>query len=294
MSETNDTLHAAASAETPANNAQAGGTDGSASAQQPASQETPGKKLWAGKYETPEEMEKALEAAQKLIGKKTIDAAEAAKVLGSASEQSGSATTDGQQGAPQTKAEGQQMAQDYGGDALERWYTDAVAKYGLAKANFALTQHVAKQIAQEMLAQTLQPLNDQLTSDQQTRNQERLEAAVDRLAKAYDDFDALLPDMKAYLDAHPRYRKELGEANTIKDKQEILDVVYGRVKSTKSKNASAAAKAAGAIESQQQAQMKAAAVTNGTGSKGANGEMSLEDQYKARLRAAGGQKSNVF
>jgi hypothetical protein len=291
MSETNDTLHTATSAETTANQ-QAEGADGSVSQQQTASTETTDK-LLAGKFRSVEDLERAYAEAQKLIGRKTVDAAEAAKVLGSANE-SGSATTGGQQVAPQSRAEGQQVAQAAGGDELEQWFTKTAQTYGTARALTLLTQHTAQQSAQAMLAQTLQPLNDQMASDQQTRNQERLESAIDRLAKEHEDFDVLLPDMKTFLDEHPRYRKELAEASTIRDKQEVLDVVYSRVKTTKGKNAAAASKAAGAVEQRQRDQMKAAAVTNGTGTRNSDGDVSLEDQFKARLRAAGGPKSNVF
>jgi hypothetical protein len=285
MSETNDNLTGAASDETTATTMQAEGAESSASTEQASTSTETTEKLLAGKFRNVEELERAYAEAQKLIGRKTIDSSEAARVLGGAKE---TATETEQTTAPTTKAEGQQVAQAVGGDELEQWFTNATKAYGQTKALTMLTQHIAQQATKATIAETLGPVNQRLAKDQETRNQERLAAAVDKLALEYPDITTHVEDMGKYLKANPRIQKEIESADTIKDKQELLELVYLKVQKTKSATASAAAKSAGAMDAKQREQMKATSVTAGAGAgaKATQGDMTPEEAYKEAMRGS--------
>lgn len=299
MSETNDTLLNAAPEGTPAKAQQAEGADGSVSTDEgqstgAASAETPAKK-WAGKFDSPDDLEKAYIEAQKLIGRKTVDPEQAAKVLGLGEpEEKAEKEIPATEAQPQTRAEGRQLAQEAGGDALEQWFTQTAKAYGTATAISELTKYIARQAAEATLTQTLAPVNAQLAREQAARNKDRLVAAVDKLALAYPDLADHTAEMKTFLDSRPRLKQAIETADTVRDKQELLEIAYLQVVKTKGKNAATAAKAAGAIEAQEREKMKAATATEGAGAGKTQTEVDPIEAYKNALRSAGGSKKSIF
>lgn len=269
MSDTNDTLQGTASAETPVDQ-QAEGTDGSVSVQQTASQETP-EKLYAGKYRTIEELEKAHLAAEKLIGKKTVDASEAAKVMGLTKADTKPETL--------TRTEAVDVAKQAGPD-VEAWFKDAEASMGRGWAIAKLSEWAAKSAVQEALANTLGPVNEQLATEKAQRNEERKASAVEKVAVEHPDFLDHAEDMKKFFERNPRIVKSIEEAPTIAEKQEWIEAAFLRVSATAQKTSSAAAKAAGAVDAKERDAMKSATVTSGNGARGSkSAPASAEDGW---------------
>lgn len=269
MSDTNDTLQGTASAETPVDQ-QAEGTDGSASVQQTASKETP-EKLYAGKYHTVEELEAAHLAASKLIGKKTIDASEAAKVMGLTKTADTTPET-------LTRAEVKQVVQSAGPD-VGAWFKEASTTMGQDWAIQKLSEWTAKNAVQEALANTLGPVNERLATEQVTRNEERKSSAVERVAIEHPDFIELAEDMKTFFTRNPRIVKMIEEANTIAEKQEWIEAAYFKVSAGKQKTSSAAAKAAGVVDAQTRDTMKSATVSGNGARGGKPAPASAEDDW---------------
>lgn len=257
MSDTNDTLQNATSAETTAVE-QAEGTEGSASVQQTASSEKT-EKLYAGKFRSPEDMEKAYLEAQKLIGKKTIDREEASRALGLKTE----VVT------PTERKEAQTVAND-GGPSVQKWFEEAKRVNGEAWAVTKLMEWSAENATRKALANYMAPLNQQLATDAVMRNEERTETAVERLTAKYDDFLDHADDLKKFFADNPKFKDQIDNATTIKDKQEWIETAYLRVAGTSKRTSTAAAKAAGAMDAKVQDKMKAATVTAGSGTRANN------------------------
>lgn len=262
MSETNDTLAGATSAEILATQ-QAEGQESSDITQSPASQETPGERLYAGKYRTVEEMEHAIIEAQKLIGRKTVNSTEAARTLGLTQESNPAQVQ--QVASNMSRADARQAAQQVGGDELEQWFVKAAAQFGTATAINALLEHALPQ----KLSQYLSPINDQLSQSQQRTNVQTVELVTERLARDYDDFETSLPEIKKYLEANPKKRAAIMSTDTDKDeKYDILEGAYLKVSRAKGTTTANASKAAGAVDAKQRETMKAASVTAGSGVRG--------------------------
>jgi hypothetical protein len=286
MSETNDNLLGAASAETTELDEQAEGAESSGNESTgAASNETTAKK-WAGKFDSPEALEKAFLNAEKLIGKKTIDPSEATKVLGLSNDSKPEQTSV----LPETKAEGREFAQQVGGDALAQWFEEHSGKLGTGRAISILMQHVASEVAKTTIQQTLAPVNDQLNRGRNEQHRLMLESATDKLAQEYDDFMELAPEVGKFLETHPTMKKQIIEADSRNEKAELLESVYLRVARTKQKNSSVAAKTAGAVEAKQREEMKATAVTEGSGARSKAGDKTPEDDWLERVsrHASGG------
>lgn len=282
FSETNDTLGTATPAGTPAEDIQAEGAEGSVSQQTPASTETPGEKLFAGKYRTVEEMEKGYQELLKMSSRKP-NPAETAKALGLTE------PAQAQQTAITTQAQARQVAQQVGGDELEQWFTKTVAQSGTAAAIATLINHYVPQ----QLSQYLAPVNDQLVTAKQRENQQSLRLASERILSEFGDVDG--DGLKRYWEANPKKLEALKSANTDEDdKFDILETAVLKVSRTKSTNSTTAAKTAGAVDAKRQEEMKATSVTGGAGARATEGDKSKSEQYADQLVNIGRRRSSIF
>lgn len=268
MPDTNDTLFAAASEETPATVEQTGG--GLSTTEAPAaSTETPARK-WADKYDDPKELEKAYLLLQKKYGQRSGDTV---KDMGFVPEE-----------VPATKTEAVAMAQEVGGDAYAQWLDKRSKEVGWSVATAELLQFMTKEAAKKTVAETLTPVNEKLTKMGEDRNTEMIEAATQQVTAQYPDFEAHAKEIGAYLAANPDVKRIIMGAPDKATKAKYLRMAYREVKDLQGEVATAAAKSAGAREATTQTAMKAATVTAGSGAGTHDpGSKPWQDQYADRL-----------
>lgn len=266
MSDTNDTLQQVASAETPTVTSQAEGAEGS------GFQSSSEAKKWAGKFDSPDALEKAYIEAQKLIGRKSVDA---------------SALGLSQQSAPQPSqqqvVEAQHAVQNAGANSqLGQWFRQAVASGVSAEDAYAMiAQASGQQAAQLMVAKALEPV----TAHQ---NQQTIRIVTQTLSEEYEDFADYAEDIGKWLEANPGIKAAIQSKDTDETvKKYHLENAYLKVSKTKARNAESAAKVAGAVDAKRTEQMKAATVTGGQGASTRNPAegSGLADEWEKAAKA---------